>query len=181
MVGSARAYELLRSLPLRAGLLAFAGAVVCLLAFINPSTGAFATANGYNIFLSWFPRESSAYYGEAGESARRWADDLNRAVPLHVMVSTVEAGMTPLYHARSLQLFPIDIDRADYAVIVRSTVAGAGGSYSGVVSFLGPEATAQVNAVMVERMKRDGYDFEHPVFVAPNGMTVLKRSVNASS
>jgi hypothetical protein len=57
---------------------------------------------------------------------------------------------------------------------VRDRAAGPD-VYSGVFNFLGSDETAKSNAVIVERMRKDGYDFAHPVYVATNGITVLRR------
>jgi hypothetical protein len=74
----------------------------------------------------------------------------------------------------SLQLFPIDLDHADYAVLV-ATGTGPATIYTGVTDFWGPQDTLAANEVVVTRMKRDGYDFAHPVYTAPNGLTVIRR------
>jgi hypothetical protein len=78
--------------------------------------------------------------------------------------------MESLYSGRTLRFFPIDIDHADYAVLFHS-----GADYGGVVNFLGPAETAKVNAMIVARMQRDGYDFAHPVYVAGNGLVAVRR------
>ena len=95
--------------------------------------------------------------------------------PLSVRIfAVVEVGMPWLYHNRTLRLFPVDIDRADYAVVIRN-VTGSAPAYTGVVNFFGPEVTAKANTLILARMKRDRYDFSHPVYTAPNGLTVLRR------
>jgi hypothetical protein len=169
-LGFVRLYAGARSIPQRAGALAFFAALLVFAGTIDPTTGTFAESNINNAFVFWFPREAQALAGAAGEQYRQWSIDLDRAIPKNTVVTTVEAGMESLYSGRTLRFFPIDIDHADYAVLFHS-----GADYGGVVNFLGPAETAKVNAMIVARMQRDGYDFAHPVYVAGNGLVAVRR------
>jgi hypothetical protein len=158
----------------RRGLLyAGIGAVFVVMITLNPST---ATLGTENIDTSFWPRlasDASQAFGPGGRAYLDEARAARAAVPEHTLVTTLEGAMPMLFRNRRLELFPIGLDQADYAVIGRSGT-GAASVYSGVVNFNGPEETAKANALIVERMRRDGYDFDHPVFATP-GVVIVKR------
>lgn len=174
LMGFIRAYHAFRARGQRVALFSIVAALICFLAFMSPYTGAFARTNIYNLFVFWYPRESIAWATPALRQASEWATDFPRVIPENSVVTTVERGMPFLYHHRTLRMFPMDIDHADYALLVRDPATGPD-AYNGVFNFLGPEETVKSNAVIVDRMRKDGYDFAHPVYVAPNGFTVLRR------
>ena len=174
LMGFVHAYHMFQTRAQRTALFSLVAALICFLALINPYTGGFASTNVYNLFVFWYPRESIQYATPEVRKSREWATDLPRVVPENSVVTTIEAGMPFLYHHRTLRLFPMDVDHANYALLVRDRAAGPD-VYSGVFNFLGSDETAKSNAVIVERMRKDGYDFAHPVYVATNGITVLRR------
>lgn len=173
--GFTRAYRLLATRPQRLALYVGTAAIICALGLTNPYLGTVAFANIQNLFVFWYPRESRMYNTPAERALNAWPRQLADAVPEGSVVTTIEAGMPALYHHRTLRLFPMDLDHADYAVLVYNGGTGASAIYSGVVDYWGADDTTKANAVVVERMRRDGYDFAHPVFTAPNGLTVLRR------
>jgi hypothetical protein len=175
MAGLTRAYRLLTAPPQRIALFGGICAIVCALALVNPYDGTAAYANVENQFVFWYPRERAGYDAPAERVANMWPQQLAQAVPEGSVVTTIESAMPALYHGRTLRLFPLDIDHANYAVMVYVGGAGENATYSGVVDYWGPDDTRAANAVIVERMRRDGYDFDHPVFTAPNGLIVLQR------
>ncbi len=177
VVGFVRAYQLFRARSPRIApfaMTAVTAVLVCFLALIDPQTGTFSTANINETFVFWFPREAQAMSGTTSVQIRQWGDELRHSIPEGTVVTTVEAGMPYFYHHRTIRIFPVAVDQADYAVVVR-TGAGSDPGYTGVVSFFGPDVMAKANALIFERMKRDHYDFAHPVYSAPNGLTVLRR------
>ncbi len=155
------------------------GALVVLLAMLNPYSYPldFRLSNLNNNFFA-----NSEYYVQqyilkrtSRDGLERAADGIRHAVPPHTVVSSVEAGMPLLYRNRSVELFPADIDNADYAVLGALFVDGKI-RYGGAVSYLGPNENAKLNALVLARMKRDGYDLEHPArFPGYNGLAVVRR------
>jgi hypothetical protein len=174
LLGFVKAYATWPRIRYRAALLGGVALVIVFLALLNPYDGTFGRANIDNQFVFWYPRESKAFNTPEARAATIWTQQLAQAVPEHSVVTTVETAMPFLYHDRSLQLFPIDLDHADYAVLV-ATGTGPATIYTGVTDFWGPQDTLAANEVVVTRMKRDGYDFAHPVYTAPNGLTVIRR------
>jgi hypothetical protein len=144
--------------------------LVAYLLLLDPYTGMFSPSNASNSFFAWFPREIQVYTSPAGLQSAAWAHEMQAVVPKGSVVTSIEAGMPYLYSGRTIEWFPVDIEHADYAVLVH-----VGDTYSGVSDYLGPEQTARVNALIVRRMRKDGYDFANPVLAAPNGVTVLRR------
>ena len=174
MLGYVKAYRTWPQTRYRAALFGGVALIIVALALMNPSDATFSRANVDNIFVSWYPRESRAFNTPEARAATAWTQQLAQAVPEHSVVTTVEPAMPFLYHDRTLQLFPIDLDHADYAVMV-TTKTGSHVAYSGITDFWGPEDTAAATEVVLTRMRRDGYDFEHPIYIAPNGLTVIRR------
>lgn len=127
--------------------------------------------------LPTFADQFQTYVFDAGARAtlKGAVDGITAAVPEGAVVSSVEAGMPLLFHGRTIQFFPKDIDHADYAVLGASVENGTI-SYNGVVNSLGAAELQQWNDLVVARMKRDGYDLEHPVlFPAYAGIAIVRR------
>ena len=83
--------------------------------------------------------------------------------------------MPLLYRDRSIQFFPAGIDNADYAVLNGNRLDGKL-NYYGVVTYLGAGERAQLNELTLERLRRDGYDLDHPrLFPALGGLAVVQR------
>jgi hypothetical protein len=97
---------------------------------------------------------------------------LGGAVPKGATVTTIEAAMPALYEGRTIQFFPLAIDSADYAVLPYVGTAG-GPAYTGVVSYLGQDATDQINECMRNRLAADGYNVSSPQLIG--AYAVLKR------
>jgi hypothetical protein len=163
----------------RLGLCAAIGAFVMFLAVLNPYAYPLDLkwSNADSTFFANFDYDVSQYIFKRAprENLLSAADGVALAVPSHTIVSTVQAGMPLLYHDRDLDLFPGGLDNADYAVIgaVRS---GNQVEYGGATSYRGPEEQAQLDALVLARMKRDGYDLAHPeLFPGFNGLAVVRR------
>jgi hypothetical protein len=146
--------------------------VAIFLFFLDPATGTFSMQRIQQSFFTSFPADVAAYSSPSGVATELWGSELERVVPPGATVTAIETAMPALYRGRRIEFYPIDIDHAGYAVIGRLP----DGSFTGAISFLGAEETRRINAVLTQRMRRDGYDLDHPVYSAPNGIVVLKRA-----
>jgi hypothetical protein len=134
------------------------------------------TSNILSHFLIKLPREASVWFGSSRTKLQDATDEVRRAIPEGSIVSTIEAGMPILYHSRTLWFFPLDVDHADFAVVTAQRENGEM-AYSGATTYLGAQEQRKVNEVMRERMRKVGYDLEHPLFYSPVvGLAVLRRS-----
>jgi multisubunit Na+/H+ antiporter MnhF subunit len=131
-------------------------------------------SNIANNFLSKFDQQVDGYLTSGRPRFDLAADEIRRIVPEKSVVSSVEIGMPLLYHNRTVWFYPLDIDRADYAVI-DAAKSPKKVTYGGAINFLGPEELAKVNRVVLNRMKKDGYDFRHATFIPLYGVAVIKR------
>jgi hypothetical protein len=135
-------------------------------------------ANISDAFPVKLQRDLAFDMSPAGSQTRSMTASLRDAVPDGSVVTTVEEGMPLLYHGRTLRLFPVGVDRADYAVFYFARPRGAQPAYFGVVNFLGKQELDKINASIVNRMKRDGYDFKDAQYFPAqgvSGMVVVKR------
>lgn len=180
LAGFASAYRMATA---RKGLVpVFYGAAFALalaLGSLDTSTMAQASvtpANLRNSFFVKFVNESEEYYGPEGAMLARAYGDLSRAVPVNAVVTMPEGGMSVLYHDRIIQFFPLDIDRAGYAIMSVGKAADGSRIYIGTPGyFLGAAEAHRVDQILLARMKKDGYDLSHPVVIPRLGMAVFKR------
>ena len=152
-------------------------ALVLVLNSVDPDSVASPKAGLSNIshnFLFSFKEQAEAYLGSGRPRFDLAADQIRRIVPEKSVVTSVESGMPILYHNRTMWFYPIGVDRADYAVINGANGA-EGVTFGGAINFLGPEETAKVNQIVLDRMKKDGYDFKHATFIPLFGLAVVKR------
>lgn len=112
--------------------------------------------------------------GSVGASQQAAGERLRKAVPPGSVVTAPEGAMTPLYEHRTIRFFPMGLDTADYAVLA-FTPTPQGITYSGDVSYLGPDEAKKVDAVIIQRMKKDRYDFRHQVLIPEISLAVVKR------
>jgi hypothetical protein len=179
MLGYVNAYRMVAaSRPRRWAFYAVALLLAFVMSSIDPySTGkiSIAASNVSANFVSRLWTESTRWLTPAHLRYNPLSDEIAEAAPEGSVVSSLEALMPYLYRNRTLRFFPIDIDHADYAVLsVDRSVPGIV-TYGGAVNYLGADELKKVNAVLVERMKRDGYDFEHPRIFDAIGVAIVKR------
>jgi hypothetical protein len=147
---------------------------------LNPDSTAPISISFSNVtksVLPTFTEEASLFLFQTGprRNIEDAADGIRRAVPRNSVVSTIEAGMPLLYQDRTIEFFPKDIDHADYAVLGAQEIDGKI-TYNGAISFLGADELKKFNELVLARMKRDGYDLDHPqLFTAINGLAVVRR------
>jgi hypothetical protein len=149
--------------------------LIAFLSLIDPYTGTFAVSNIENTFEFWFPREAQSYFIPGPLQAAAIGPQLRNVVPEGSIVTTIEQGMPFLYHNRTIEFFPVAVDTADFAVVVLAATVQGQNSYVGAVDFLGADETKRVDQALMQRMRRDGYDLEHPILVVPGGIAVLQR------
>ena len=158
------------------GFYAAIGALIVVMSSINTySTALVSPANITSTFVFKFSNAASTWLTPEGLRYNPLADGIAKAVPEGSVVSAPEVMMPYLFRNRTVRFFPIDIDHADYAAV--SAVRGSDGrfTYGGTVTYLGPKEEAKINAVLVQRMKQHGYDFDKAVFFPSIGVAIVKR------
>jgi len=176
MLGYARLYRIVSSE--RSRTLAFYGIAVVLalvMSSIQPYTGAIGVSNISSNFVFTFWNAATTWFTPSGLAHNPVPDEFNSAVPPGSVVTAPEVAMPYLFRNRTVRFFPIDVDHADYAVLSATREPGGGVTYGGIFTFLGAEEAKKIDAVLVRRMRKDGYDFDHPTFIPQLGAAVLKR------
>jgi hypothetical protein len=180
MLGYCAAYRRAQSVKLTGTVYAGGLAAVLLSGSIDPFAFApmkIGFSNIANLFPFQFFRDVTANLGANAAALRAYHAGIGAAVPEGSIVTTPEGGMTDLYSHRTVRFFPNGIDTADYAVLsVNGTTPSGQPLYGGAVNFLGAAELAKVNAMLVARMKRDGYDFKHAVLIPPLGVAIVARA-----
>lgn len=161
-------------------LYAATAALIVFLSLLNPSAYPvdLSLANVPNTFLPAFESQTGTYLMTRGarEALAVAQAEMVRAVPPDSVVSSVEAGLTLLYPHRTMEFFPADIDHAGYAVLGGHIIDGKL-NYYGVVSYNDDSERNKLNTLVVDRMRRDGYDLDHPLLLpAFNGLAVVRRA-----
>lgn len=126
-------------------------------------------------FLIEFPQDASTYFGPKGSALLAISNSIQQSVPKNVVVSVPEAWMPLLYQDRVLHYFPVGIDRADYAVVDIVGTQHGQPIFGGAVSYLGAHELSNINATVIERMKRDGYDFKDAKIFPSLSVAVVQR------
>ncbi len=156
---------------------AIAAALALYLALLDPTAYqrfSFGPANLAQTFVLAFPAEAGRILGPAGAALNEDAARAQAAVPAGSLVTTIESGMPLVYHDRRIAYFPLDIEHADYAIL-GAAPAGPRTTYYGVINYLGPAERERSNEIVIARMRRDGYDFDHAVSLPAFGLIVVKR------
>jgi hypothetical protein len=83
--------------------------------------------------------------------------------------------MPTLYKSRTIYYYPIGIDVADYAVLRIHKEPSGRVIYRGAVSYLGQDNLWKLDMCLNARMRKAGYDLEHPMIVAD--IAILRRLV----
>jgi hypothetical protein len=166
----------------RAAMAAAYALIVALLVFMNLIVPVDYThvsvspANIPNTALGKLFKDVPQFVGPSGRGYGPAVDLVQQTVPEHSLVSTVEAGMPMLYRDRTLQFFPLDVDRADYVVMTAWQPPGSTSvAFNGALNYLGPEEQKKLNTAVVARMKNDCYDFAHAVLVPVFALGIVKR------
>jgi hypothetical protein len=179
LVGYERGYRFAGSDRVRrAAYLATSAVAVLLLLMVDPYSFqrfSMSPANIAQTFIPKFWHQTDFWLLTPGRAKYRpLAGVIDKAIPPGSTVSAQEVLMPYLYRDRTVRYFPIGIDDANYAVMSTDRSSGTL-VYGGAVNYLGPEESKRVNAALVKRMKRDGYDFVHPTFIPELGVAVIAR------
>ena len=154
------------------------GMLVLFLLMIEPNSYPLSInfANVNRTFLVSFRDALSTYVIATGprEVLESEVTGIAMAVPPGTVVSSIEPGMALLYQDRAIEFFPADIDRADYAVLNGAWIGGKP-QYGGAYNALGAEEINKLNALVLDRMRLDGYDLDHPMIFPRHGLAVVRR------
>jgi hypothetical protein len=85
------------------------------------------------------------------------ARSLDAIVPQGAQISAVEGAMPALYRGRSISMYPMNMDTADYLVVPGIASEGRVVSLSGAISYLGPEVAKSLNECLLERATAQGF------------------------
>jgi hypothetical protein len=184
LIGYVRLYRLteLRKLQWTVGVpvLGALVAYLCLLSPVNARPIRFGTAYVRYHFIPTLLDYRARYFGAVGTAIASTGEQLRSAVPDHAVVTTIEAGMPLLYQRHVIRVFPIDIERADYALMTYED-GPQGTRYYGEASLVKPDEQKKIDAMLLRRMRRDGYDFAHarkfPIFA----LALVKRAPESAS
>jgi len=154
-------------------------ALVIFLSCIDPyawQKPSITPANVANHFLSKLQHDIPIYFSQNGLKLRAQAQAMRRAVPEGSVISMGEPAMPFLYHNRTIRVFPMDIDRADYAVLTYNDLTGESLNYGGATSYLGAQEQKKLDELLVKRMRKSGYDFANAALFPTFGLAIVKRA-----
>jgi len=103
------------------------------------------------------------------------SEQLQNAVPIYSEVTMPEGIIPYLYKHRKVHYFPAGLDTSDYAVL---TIEGKKDSqfiYGGAWSYVGTEHQKSLNDCLIDRMKREGYDFDNATIIESAQVAIIKR------
>lgn len=128
--------------------------------FLNPYTGKFEK-HFADSFKNGIVGKISFYYLAQEHSYERTVSttlgSLDALIPRGTRVSAIEGVMPALYRSRSLALYPMDMNSADYLVISGTASDGQVTAVSGAISYLGPAQMEALNLCLSQRMIANGF------------------------
>ncbi len=104
---------------------------------------------------------------------------LQTIIPQKSVVTTGEWLMPALYKNRTVHYYPIGLDVADYAVLQAQAEPAGHITYIGAVSYLGEGERRKLDLCLNARMRKAGYDLDHPVIVG--NIAVIHRIASGKS
>lgn len=164
-----------RATPVVCGVALILGLFTSMLGPYSSHPIQFSIANVSNNFVVKFPREVSKFVSPAGFTYYADYARLAQAVPFGSVVSAPEAAMPALYEGRIVNYFPIDVDKANYAVMSFNRNSKGQITFGGVRTYLGADVAAEIDSSLVKRMKRDGYDFNKAKLFDAFDLAVIQR------
>lgn len=179
VLGYARLWTLARSRGGTAWLVAGTAVWILLLGSLNPAGPPGRIFDPAHLAQQFFPRfvgEADTYFGGRGRLLAERVARIRAFVPPGATVTAPESAFVALYSHRNIQFYPLDLDRADYAVV---TLEPTPGVYGGTFSVLSADQREQIDREMTARMHRDGYDFAHALVLPDAGLAVVKRAKGA--
>jgi len=174
--GFALAYERARTAMHRNAVLAATAALALFTAMLDPYAFPRIDVSFGNIGSSFIPQLVPAVktVGSQPGYAADYAA-IRKAVPRGSLVTAVEPAMPILYRDRNLQFYPLGLDRAGYAVLSPATEPdGTHNLFGGFATFANEQKRA--DAALLARMRKDGYDVDHPLVFDSVGLVVVKHS-----
>lgn len=157
-----------------APLLVAIGAIVAS-GYFNPYSGEF-NKNFLASVKDGILGKSYRYHVHPEQSSERYEanmlKELATIIPAGVRVSAIEGVMPALYGSRTLSLYPIDMDSADYLVISGTAPDGQVASVTGATSYLGQSQMEALNKCLHQRMIGKGFVLDKGMV---NGVLVFRR------
>lgn len=163
----------------RSLLLIGTGALALFLAALDPFSYNPIDLRAANIASSFVPQLIAQVRHLPDARVDYAADDaaIRNAVPVDARITAVESAMPILFQNRNIQFYPLGMDSADYAVLSMTTEAdGTPYLFGGFRSYRGPADQKLADAVLLARLRKDGYDVDHPLVFTETGYVVLKHS-----
>lgn len=148
-----------------------------LLGFINPydTTISFNENNMKNNIIYNGPHEINLKYILGGmEDRKKFNSLVDKVIPVGAVVSTIEEGMCSVFE-HQMYLFPMGTDTADAAIVAYVEEEGEIRYYGSVVYAAGAEEMYEFDQFVVEKMKKEGYDFQNPFLYPSYGIAIIKK------
>lgn len=136
---------------------------------------AFNVSNLKNNVIYTGPREIYIQYFLGGKETRqRFNDIVNENISDDAVVSTIEAGMCSVME-NQIYVFPMGTDMADVAIVGYVEESGEI-QYTGSAVYSGSnEEREEFDHFVIEKMKKEGYDFQNANLFPPYGIAIIKR------
>jgi len=161
----------------RAALFAFAGgALIAYSLTILPHELAIHFASGEIAQNPWTRSFSICreYMRPRDQRPKNVFEEINRVIPAGAPVSMIETGMPTLYPGRMLYLLPAGIDYTGYLVLAVKERVGSHYVYCDISPYTDPVTRDKLNDCLYGRMRKGGFDLDHPTIFAP-GYAIVKR------
>jgi hypothetical protein len=105
----------------------------------------------------------------------KYSDEMKLLIPENSTVTSPEGYWPILYENRHLHLFPVGLNSSDYAVLVIKGKNGSSYELGGMVSYIGQQTADEADVCLIDRMKKDGYDFNNMTVNESAGVAIIKR------
>jgi len=102
--------------------------------------------------------------------------EIQEFIPYNSKVSGPECILPILYKNRTLNLYPVGIDNSDYAVLSMQYKTKTEIEYGGAVSYLGIDNQNKINQILIERLKKNNYDFKDIKHIPEMGLAIVRRN-----
>lgn len=118
------------------------------------------------------------FYEDGPRSAeamrRSLAEEVDRAIPKGVNVTSSQNLAGPLYAGRHWFYYPIGIDTADYAVLPIEDNPDGSHYFGGAESYTGDAGIRELNQCLTQRLERDGFNVRDPQIIG--GLAILRKA-----
>ena len=119
------------------------------------------------------------FYNNGSQSAEKQQAgrllEIAAAIPVGAKVTAFEAFIPVLYSGRTIYYYPVGIDVADYAVLIKVAQQDGSFYYAGAVSYVTGE-TKKIDICLTSRLRKAGYNIEKP-WLSLGDIVVLERKI----